>query len=72
MKDVTENTYVYKTKCRVCGSIADWCFAKESQSTRPQFEAAMADYVLRPRQHKCEKCKTQTIQEVVSYGIVEF
>lgn len=60
--------YNYETKCRRCGELTDWHFSTTDRFTFLQFAEAMTDHIQFPRRHKCEKCKKETVQDVVSYS----
>lgn len=62
-----DKNYYYETKCRRCGKLKEWFFANSETITWSHFVMAIEDYITSPRQMECEKCKKETVQDVVSY-----
>lgn len=60
--------WIYETKCRRCGDLAEFYFAQKSKVSRPQFLETMNDYIKFPRMRYCQHCGKQTIQELVSHN----
>lgn len=57
----------YETKCRRCGKLHDWWFADKINFDWLKFVGAMNDHLVNPRSYKCDDCKKETVQDVVSY-----
>lgn len=67
MEDSKQN-YKYETKCKKCGKIHEWYFMKKSEFSYTKFMEALFEKSKYPSIYDCDKCKTRTFQEVVSYG----
>ena len=60
--------YNYETKCRRCGKLTEWYFSSADRFTYNDFTSAMMDYVQFPRILRCDDCKKETVQDVVSFS----
>jgi len=70
MITMSDKNYNYETKCRRCGYLTVWHFSPADRYTYMEFATAMVDHIQYPRSCNCEKCKKETVQDVVSYSPV--
>jgi DNA-directed RNA polymerase subunit RPC12/RpoP len=59
--------FTYETRCRRCGSLKEWFFARQGDIEWVTFATAMTDFITHPRLYFCGDCKKETVQDVVSY-----
>jgi hypothetical protein len=61
------NYWAYKTKCRVCGNHTIWHLSP-LKFKYVDLLTSVNDYIREPRQMHCDKCKAQTVQDIVQYS----
>lgn len=60
--------YVIETKCRRCDELTEWFSAKVEDTIWVVFMEKVWELMEYPKSLHCEKCKKDTVQDVVYYS----
>ena len=62
-----KDSWEYETKCRRCGKLTEWHFGLKKDIPHARLTEWINSALVTPRMHWCDKCKKDTIQDIVSY-----
>jgi len=64
---MNKKCWTYETKCRRCGKLTTWVFCEVGQIDNTRVLDAIHNKIIQPRLERCDVCKKNTIQDIVSY-----